>query len=180
VAVAPLIMVLLYQALMLVGVPGTVRLRLRLPVALLIGVILVLADQSSLRRAGWRPPSVWWLVLGPVYSFLRPRGAGPSAAMGVTWCASFVAWIVVPTALAATVGVHISTDRIGHRLEVDLEQRAGAQVTVTCPAPLTVRIGESFDCAVRSGADAATATVTVLSSYGGYRIETHPVGIPTA
>jgi hypothetical protein len=172
-------MVGLLEALMLAHVPGMVRLQLRAPLAVVLALGLALADWTSLRRAGIRGPAPWWALLGPVYLFLRPRTVGPSAAMGLAWCGSFVAWLVVPTVLAVAAGVHINTDRISNRMQSDLEQQTGREVTVTCPPPMMLRIGDSFDCALHSGPYYATATVTIFNSNGGYRVQSRAVPAPT-
>lgn len=179
-ALVPVVMVALMQGLMVAGVPGMVRLHLALPLGLGLTFAVAATDWTTVRRAGIRAPALWWVLLGPAYLFLRPRVVGPNVALGVTWCVSFLAWLVLPGVLAATVGVHISTDRIADRMRADLEQRAGRTVTVSCPPPQTYRIGQSFDCSLHTGPYYATATVTILSSYGGYRIETRAVAPPVA
>ena len=171
-------MVGLFEILMLAGVPGTIRLQLRVPLALAITLTLWVADRTILHRAGFRAPGPWWVLLGPVYLFLRPGVVGARVAMGAAWCACFVAWLVVPTLLAATVGVHISTDRVAGRIQADLERQTGLEVSVTCPPPRTVKIGAGFDCALHSGPYDATATVTVMNSYGGFQFQTRTAVAP--
>src|SRR3954452_5745793 len=115
-------------------------------------------DRTSLHRAGLRPPSTWWALLGPAYLFLRPRAGGASLAMGVSWCAAFVLSLTIPDRSGGhDRGAHLhrpnrnsSGGRPAHRIDVFsawLASPAGAQVGEMGVASPADGVGSSFQWA---------------------------------
>jgi len=164
------------------GATGSDTVRLPLGVgSLVLVVVLALRDRRALQERGvQRPPSAWWLLLGPVW-YLGAR-LFAARADGARSVGPFVTAIAVhSTAVVVTVVLLLSyvltADRVsGASMETMIEEglaEQGVGAVATCPTAVDTAPGSSVTCTV----DGAGAAAAGLSSVTLTFTETGPVEV---
>jgi len=153
------------------GATGSDTVRLPLGAgSLVLVVVLALRDRRALQERGvQRPPSAWWLLLGPVW-YLGAR-LFAARADGARSVGPFVAAIAVhSTAVVVTVVLLLSyvltADTVsGASMETMIEEglaEQGVEAVATCPTAVDTAPGSSVTCTV-GGAGAASAGLTSVT-----------------
>ncbi len=126
----------------------------------LIVILLAIADRAMLKRMGHEHTAHWaWAVLSaPVYLIARSMALSRTGGLGLApllvWAAlgmlQVASILVVPGML-----ISILPSAFAAQAEQSVASEAaiiGAQLTVTCPTPPPVLIGQSFTCSATSTA----------------------------
>jgi len=143
-----------------------------LPVAILgyflVTCLLANLDRSRLISRGISVSGWWILLLVPGYLIERTRRAGSTAAIPLTWFATFFLSIVASFSFAAAY--EIDTLEVEQEIESWAYRQTDYRADVECPDGSWYRVGETFNCTMRFVGTSETGVVTVTVKDDGYYI----------
>jgi hypothetical protein len=168
----------LTPVLLLVAAGLLARLRLSVPVAVLLAALVACATAVLLARRDRRPgaPDVpaWWAVVPWLYLGIRAvRRGGSGSAAWLPAVAGLLVWLFALTLLGPLTGglePGGRYDRAGLEAELaaGIKGRTGLTVTVRCPADQSLAEGADFRCQVAGAGGSTTVEVMVTDTAGHY------------
>lgn len=168
------VLVLVDIVLLRSGTPSTGGI---LAVGSVLNLACFVADVTLLRQAGYRVPVhlyVCGLLLAPLYLVFRIRLTRTSWWPLVGWIGVIVASVLATPLVGYAGGVELEPTDVESSIESSYSTWDGTSlyessmpVQVSCPDPIVVRVGETFDCETGVVGEAPETVTVTLESWLG-------------
>ncbi|MFD6448381.1 DUF4333 domain-containing protein [Promicromonospora sp. NPDC060204] len=168
------VLILVEILLLRSGTPSTGGI---LAVGSVLNVACLVADLTLLRQAGYRVPVYLYicgLLVVPLYLIFRIRLTRTGWWPLVGWIGALVVSVLATPLVAYVGGVELEAADVESSIEGSYSTGEGTSlvetslpVQATCPDPLVVRVGETFDCETGVVGEAPETVTVTLESWLG-------------